>query len=143
MSLEDELNNIQSMLARSSMSQFEYDEISKKIISMKTKYVSDTITITPTEILSIIGVYFNLPKDYFKIKTRKREYVLARQMAYKILIETTKLTLEQIADFFEQDHTTAIHSKKTANNLIETNRGIRNDYNNIIILIDRGKYSSK
>ena len=52
---------------------------------------------------------------------RQREFVLMRQISMYFCIKYTKLTLERIAYIHGgRDHSTALHAKKTINNLLDT-----------------------
>jgi len=61
-------------------------------------------------------------------RTRKREYVLARSMYYKLLRENTKMSFQEIADSFNKDHATAMHSIKQLDGYMETELVLRADF---------------
>ena len=57
-------------------------------------------------------------------KIRKREYVLARGMAYKYLYDKTTITLIDIGKYFGgKDHATVIHGRNTMNDLLSYHKG--------------------
>jgi chromosomal replication initiation ATPase DnaA len=67
------------------------------------------------------------------MRTRKREFVFARQMFCYIASKYTNNTTVQIGKFIGRDHATVIHSKKAFQNLIDTNFGsIANDYKKLL-----------
>lgn len=72
--------------------------------------------------------HFNLNGDFVTNKTRKREYVYARQIAMTLLSKHTRFSLTDIGNMFNgKDHATVIHAKKTLRNLIDTNRSIKEE----------------
>jgi chromosomal replication initiator protein len=139
MKVVEQINNIHAMLAKSSMSELEYNEISKKLVNLKKTIESENTQLTPQEICDVIYLYYGLPKDFYLKKTRKREYVLARQIAITILMDETSLSLTKIAEYFKKNHATCIHSRKTIYNLKDTNRVILRDYDQIFEIINRKK----
>jgi len=71
-------------------------------------------------------------EDYYKIditnKTRRRLYVEARALYYKLLRENTRLSMEQIGKGMNKDHSTVVHFIKQINNWIQYERELRTDY---------------
>lgn len=63
--------------------------------------------------------------DYSKVKlkNRKREYVLARNLFFYYLRSTfpAQFSLQKIGKFLDRDHTTAIHAVTTIKGLIDVN----------------------
>lgn len=54
-------------------------------------------------------------------KTRRREVVIARQIAMYLICKYTRLSLKSIGEMFGgRDHTTVIHSKNTVCDLLES-----------------------
>lgn len=74
----------------------------------------------------------NIVKKHFGIdienNTRKREYILARSMYYKLLRENTKMSFQEIANIFKKDHATVLHSIKQLNGYMEYDVTLRADY---------------
>ena len=64
------------------------------------------------------------PKDV-RVKSRLRELVFTRQLAMYFSDRFTKATQIRIGLYFSRDHATVIHAIKTINNLIDTDRRIR------------------
>jgi hypothetical protein len=59
-------------------------------------------------------------------KTREREICFTRQLCmYLGLLSIRKLTLAQAGHYFGKDHATALHAKKTIQNLIDTDLKVR------------------
>ena len=68
--------------------------------------------------------------------TRKREYVEARSIYYKLLRDKTRLPLSHIGETLNKDHATVLHSLRNLNNWLEYDRQIKTDYNTILQRID-------
>jgi len=88
--------------------------------------------ITFTEIQNVICNGEKIPSESLKGRTRKHEIVLARQMIIYFLKKYTKESLLQMARHYGRDHSTAIHSIKTVNNFIDTDKNFArkiNSYN--------------
>jgi chromosomal replication initiation ATPase DnaA len=51
-------------------------------------------------------------------KSRKREYVIARQVVMWIIYQTNKVTWTEIGKYFLRDHSTVIHSVKSVDNAL-------------------------
>lgn len=137
MEIISKLNEIQAMLAKSSLTKFEYDEIVLKIVELKNKIPGSKKEITPVEVCKIIRDYFSLPKDFHITKNRKREFVTPRQIAYKILTDNTSMKLQKIADYFNQNHATILYGLKNINGLIDTDRETLKDYSEILSIAKR------
>jgi chromosomal replication initiator protein len=64
---------------------------------------------------------FHVGEDEIKTKSRKRERVDARKAAIWIMRKYTKMTCDKIGEFFgSRDHTTIIHAKERAQDLMDT-----------------------
>lgn len=69
-----------------------------------------------------------------KTRSRKRIYVLPRQAAMTWMSNHTKNSLAEIGKFFKPeglpafDHATVLHCKKTIYNLIDTEKGFKEKY---------------
>jgi phage regulator Rha-like protein len=74
---------------------------------------------------AIVSEYYNL--DISK-PTRLREYVIARMMFYKLLRANTNMTYQEIADTFDKNHATVLHSVKNLDGIMEYDYSIRSDY---------------
>lgn len=86
---------------------------SKKISTVKT---------TPY-IRSRICTLLQVPEDKLNTGTRKREVVEAKQIGHFFSKKLTKDSLATIgSQIGDMDHCTVLHSIKTVNNLLETNK---------------------
>ena len=81
--------------------------------------------------------------DYYKIrigdmhaKRRSRSVARPRQLAMALSKELTNHSLPEIGDSFGgRDHTTVLHACRKIEELKESNRDIREDYNNLLRLL--------
>jgi chromosomal replication initiator protein len=80
-----------------------------------------SVRYTMTKIANVISQHYNISIERIRDKTRKREVVVARQVCIYFMKKHTKETLKNIGIFVGgRDHTTAIHSIHTVNDLIDT-----------------------
>lgn len=85
-----------------------------------------------------IANYFEIPVENLEIKSRKRKIVLPRQICHYFVKETTDLFLIKIGKMIgNKDHATVLYSIKTINNLIERNKEIAGQVNEIKFLINK------
>jgi len=101
-------------------------------ITMPYKWVSDqkflNNPIGPMKIVHICSEFYEVPIKDMEGKCRKHQMVIARQMAMYMLKHYTNLPLVKIADLFGgRDHTTAIHSIRTVNDLCDTDPAVFTD----------------
>jgi len=95
------------------------------------------IDVTIKNIKLIAFEYFNITLIQGDSKSRKREIVQARQIAMTIAKEISDeygyhWSLASIGwNIGNKDHATVLHSRKTVNNLCDTNRVFLRDVNNI------------
>lgn len=77
------------------------------------------------KIVEVVAIYNGVSVDELMIKTRKRELLFPRQQAHYFAHKFTNYSLCKIGiDIGNKDHTTVIHSIKTVENLIETDKNI-------------------
>lgn len=77
-------------------------------------------------IVKMTAKYYHLEVERMLSKTRKREVVMARQIAMFFSTKYTTASLETIGKMVgDKDHATVLHAKKTVNNLRETDRSYR------------------
>lgn len=135
MKINDILQEIQSMLANSSLNKQEFEKINNRILEIKEEINNSISYLTPDNVIKEIRSYFLLPVNYHINNTRKREFVYARQLGMHILINNSNLSLKQIGNNYNKDHATVLHAKKTINNLLEMDRNTINDYSNLMNLL--------
>lgn len=90
-----------------------------------------------------IEKYFNLPSGSIQRKTRKREIVMARQLAHWFALDRKIGSLTYIGlNLGGVDHATVLHSKKTVNNLIDTDKKFRVDFRGVEINVNKAIFRS-
>jgi chromosomal replication initiator protein len=76
----------------------------------------------------LVSEYFGVPISKLDEKTRKREIVMARQIAMYLLYKNEQYSLKKIGEAFGgRDHTTVIHSKDLVMDLMYSDEKYRND----------------
>lgn len=78
------------------------------------------------KIIRIVANHFQLDVEDIKTQSRKREVLLPRQIAMYFCKEYTAVSLRGIGSRFgDKHHATVLHSYKTINNLIDTDKRVR------------------
>ena len=84
------------------------------------------ITNEPDKVVTIICDYLEINQDQLNIRTRKLEIVFPRQIVHWALYYYSYLSVPKIGiKIGNKDHTTVLHSKGLINNLIESDKGVR------------------
>jgi chromosomal replication initiator protein len=114
-----------SILAQSSLNKKAITlDLARQMIDKFVKNTSREISID--YIQKVVSDYFNIPIDMINSKTRKREIVLARQIAMFFSKKFTKSSLATIGIHCgNKDHATVLHACRTVNNLIDTDKQFR------------------
>jgi len=82
--------------------------------------------------------YWNLTQEELHENKRNREIVQARQTAMYFAIKKCKLSLSKIAkEIGNKDHATAIHARKTIENLMFSDKSIRKQINELDRIISK------
>ena len=93
--------------------------------------------ITIENIQKTVAEYYNIRISDLLSKRRNRSITRPRQIAMAITRELTSHSLPEIGDAFGgRDHTTVIHACKKAASLKEDSNRIKDDYENIIRLLN-------
>lgn len=88
--------------------------------------------INSDHILKLCCEYYNMPVNLVKSRTRKREIVQVRQIAMTLSMFYTDESQESIGlNYGNYDHATCINARKTVNNLLETDKVFRTQYDDI------------
>ena len=74
---------------------------------------------------TIVNNYFGISINR---KNRQRRYVLARSIFYKLLRDNTKMSFQEIANTFNKNHATVLHSIKQLEGYMEYDSSLRIDY---------------
>lgn len=98
------------LLANASLNSVDIDfELARKIV--KEIATDRKINVTVENITKIVCSYLNVAENKIRDKTRKKEIVLARQLAMYLSKELTKSSLKSIGlQFGGRDHSTVIHA---------------------------------
>lgn len=80
-------------------------------------------------VMKVVAKFKDLSEDFYAVKSRKREIVLARQMACFLLRDVDPtITYNLIAHFTGQNHATVIHAVETFANLVASDKDIQKQY---------------
>jgi len=92
----------------------------------------------------VISNYFNAdPWLVREGKSRKRELTKPRQIGHYIAVTLYKFTLQQTGTFYNKDHATVLHSRRTVQNEIDTNKEYRIEVLNIIDKLKNGNSNER
>ena len=92
-----------------------------------------------------VGIYYEA-KGYTKNKTRKRKYIIARQVFSVILTNNTDMSLDEIGKHIcNQTHANIIYSHKCIDYMIETNIMFANKFFKLMksLNLEYKKYNTK
>jgi chromosomal replication initiator protein len=111
-----------SLIAQSSLNRKEFDlDLAKQILQNIVSNIEVEVDID--FIQKAVSEYFSVPLDALKAKTRKKEIVVARQVAMYFAKEYTNFSLKAIGQYFGgRDHSTVIHAIQSVNEMLESNR---------------------
>lgn len=114
-----------SLLAQTSLTKRAIDiDLARKILHNIVNDVERDIDIN--FIQKVVSEFFNIPVHALKDKSRKREIVIARQVAMYFAKELTEFSLVNIGkNFGGRDHSTVLHSIKAVEDMIKENPGFR------------------
>jgi chromosomal replication initiator protein len=116
-----------SMLARISLDKREPDiDMAKEVLKNFVKRISSEVTIE--SIQKLVAEYYSVAVDQLKSATRKREITQARQISMYFAKKYTNNSLKSIGSHFGgRDHSTVIHSCTTVKDLIDTDKKIKKE----------------
>ncbi|MFH6984121.1 chromosomal replication initiator protein DnaA [Marinoscillum sp. 108] len=114
-----------SLIAHASLTKKEMDlELAKQILKNIVTDIDSEVGID--YIQKTVSDYFNVAQDDLKAKTRKKEIVIARQVAMYFSKDYTNHSLKSIGYHFGgRDHSTVIHAVQSVNDMIDTNSKFR------------------
>jgi len=109
-----------SLLAHATITKKNIDlDLAKSIISKIVKDTNREINIA--YIQEVVSKFFNISIDDMKDKVRKKEIVIARQVAMYFSKDFTNNSLKSIGFHFGgRDHSTVIHAVQSVNDMIDT-----------------------
>ncbi len=109
-----------SLIAQSSLNNREIDlDLTKDVIRNFVTQINQEITLD--FIKNLVAEHFDVPVEKLGGKTRKRQFVIARQLSMYLAKNLTDKSLKNIGEMFGgRDHSTVIYSVKTVQDLMET-----------------------
>ena len=100
---------------------------------MNKRYrVKNNPTFTKETIVNTVCEVHKVTLDQLVCKKRDRKYAYPRQIAIYIMIKYTRMSLKEIGMYFNRDHTTAIHSRETIEDLMDVDIEIKKDVQLIV-----------
>tara|TARA_B100000989_G_scaffold288933_1_gene260158 strand:+ start:96 stop:1424 length:1329 start_codon:yes stop_codon:yes gene_type:complete len=120
-----------SLLAHATITKKSIDlDLAKSIISKIVKDTNREINIA--YIQEVVSKFFNISIDDMKDKVRKKEIVIARQVAMYFSKDFTNNSLKSIGFHFGgRDHSTVIHAVQSVNDMIDTDNIFRKNVKEI------------
>ncbi len=114
-----------SLIANASLVKKEIDlELAKQTLKSIVHDIDSEVGID--YIQKTVSEFFKVSIDQLKDKTRKKEIVMARQLAMYFSKEYTNLSLKSIGYHFGgRDHSTVIHAVQTVNDLYDTDNSFK------------------
>ncbi len=111
---------ITNLIAQSTLNRKDIDlDLAKEALSNIVQDIDVEVNID--YIQKYVSNYFDVSIDNLKAKTRKREIVVARQVAMYLAKEFTNMSLKSIGYHFgNRDHSTVIHAITTVNDMMDT-----------------------
>jgi chromosomal replication initiator protein len=95
---------------------------------LKDMFLQKHRNLTIEDIQKEVCVFYNIPDDMMRAKTRKKEVAQARQIAMYLAKKLTKHSLKTIGlHFGGRDHTTVIHAIETIDNTVKEDNHLRDD----------------
>lgn len=114
-----------SLIAHASLTRKDVDlELAKQILKNIVTDIDSEVGID--YIQKTVSDYYKVSLDDMKAKTRKKEIVIARQVAMYFSKDYTNHSLKSIGYHFGgRDHSTVIHAVQSVNDMIDTNAKFR------------------
>ncbi|MCG8384636.1 MAG: chromosomal replication initiator protein DnaA [Cytophagales bacterium] len=114
-----------SLIAHASLNKVEIDlELAKQTLKNIVQDIETEVGID--YIQKTVAEYFKVEVGALKDKIRKKEIVIARQVAMYFSKEYTNHSLKSIGYHFGgRDHSTVIHAVQSVNDMIDTNAGFK------------------
>jgi len=109
-----------SLIAHSSLNQQDIDiSLAREVIQSFISNINKEITIE--YIMKLVADYYDIPVDMLEKQSRKRQFVIARQLSMYLAKKLTNETLKTIGDKFGgRDHSTVLYSCTQVQNMMDT-----------------------
>jgi len=120
-----------SLVAEAKLTRTEVDiELARRVV--KNFIAQENKEITVDNIKVAVAEQLNVPLDKLQAKTRKREFVIARQLAMYLVKNLTNKSLKNIGEAFGgRDHSTVIYSCKTVGDMMDVDEGFKKTVHDI------------
>jgi chromosomal replication initiator protein len=110
-----------NLIAHSKLNDQEIDlALAGQVIRNFVDHINKEITVE--NIQKLVAEHFNISVDQLKIRSRKREVVVARQLSMYFAKEFTTQSLKSIGESFAKDHSTVLYSHKKVMDLMDTDK---------------------
>jgi chromosomal replication initiator protein len=110
-----------SLMAHSSLNRREVDmDLAKK--TLKGIVEKQVKVITMDTIFDAVSKQFMVSVEDIKSKSRKKEFIMPRQMAMYMAKEILNMPLSNIGYYFDRDHSTVIYSVNSLNEAMNTDK---------------------
>ena len=106
-------------------------EETKKILSSILVSKKENV-LTKKDIISAVLSFFEISKEDLMSKSRKKKVALPRQITMFLFKRDLKMSYPEIGEYFNRDHTTALHAFNKISQDIKSNTKINNDIEHII-----------
>ena len=120
-----------SLVAHASLNKTEIDmELAKQTLKSIVRNIESEVGID--YIQKTVSEYFNVSSEDLKAKTRKKEIVIARQLAMYFSKDYTNHSLKSIGHHFGgRDHSTVIHALQSVNDMLDTDARFRSSFSEL------------
>ena len=120
-----------SLIAHASLTRVDIDlALAQKVLGNIVRETDPEVRID--YIQKTVSEYFHIDQDDLKAKTRKKEIVIARQVAMYFSKDYTNHSLKSIGYHFGgRDHSTVIHALQSVDNMMETNVQFKQSVNEL------------
>jgi len=106
------------------------EETKKILYSVLNSKIESAIT--KKDIINSVLNFFEITKEDLMSKSRKKKVSLPRQITMFLFKKELKMSYPEIGEYFQRDHTTALHAFNKIKNGIESNSKLNNDIEHII-----------
>lgn len=108
------------LIAQASLNQKKIDEVlARQVIQSFINKMDKEVTID--NIKQLVAGHYNMDVELLSSKSRRRDYVVPRQISMYFSRKITGTSLKAIgSEFGGRDHTTVLHAMKAVENLIDT-----------------------
>lgn len=86
-----------------------------------------------------VAKYYGVLPQLLFVESRKREYMIPKQMAIVLIRELTPYSYDKIGEYFRRGHATMIHAEKVMKNEIEMVAKRRVEYWELKNKLKKGK----